>query len=402
MSTLFDSYLSHSLALLEEGHQLRKLRPIRLTPDGRIASCDGTQSWINLNSNNYLGIHHLSAERIPPKLQDLDPRGKTFEYNDFGSSSSRLLVGDREAYHTLEREIAQALEHPTALLFNSGYHANVGIIGALASPKSCVVIDKYAHASMIDGVILSRLPFFRFRHNDLEHLEKILRQKADSYDTIFVMVESLYSMDGDLAPLPELVALKAQYPQMVLYVDEAHAIGAIGEHGYGYAELTNTRKEIDLLVGTFGKALGGMGAYIACSDAVRKTLINKARSLIYSTMMPEVEIQWNRFAWSLLPYMQEERTRLACYGKQLRDISLGFSQSVSSQSHIIPFVCGSSSAAIQLSEALQEGGFYTLPIRPPTVPQGTERIRISLTADIPPQEIERLSLLLSRFVCNNF
>lgn len=400
MPTPFESYVSATLASLQEEKQLRQLRPLMFTPEGRIRLTESSAEYFNLNSNNYLGLPHLLEEGIPHEVADLDPRKRLLSGSDWGSTSSRLLVGDRELYHRLEEEIAQSLQHEAALLFNSGYHANVGMIAALGTPRSCVVIDKLAHASMIDGVRLSRLPYFRFRHNDMQHLEDTLRQKSQEYDTIFVMVESLYSMDGDFAPLHSLVQLKRQFPQVVLYVDEAHAIGVYGAHGYGWAEVTDTLTSIDLLIGTFGKALGGMGAYVACSAEVRELLINRSRSLIFSTMLPLVQLYWNRFAWNLLPYLGTARQRLAESASHLRKVLVESGESPLSESHIVPVICGSSERAYRLCDHLLAGGVYALPVRHPTVPRGTERVRLSLTADLTHGEVERLCLLLQSFLCN--
>ena len=226
---------------------------------------------LNLSGNDYLGL----AERddLREQFAALHPNYSS----PSGSTSSRLLLGNYEEAALFEEEIAKALEHPAALLFNSGYHLNTGILPALAHLEGVkVYADRMVHASIIDGIRLSRLPFTRFRHNDLEHLTELLKEDEGKYRISIVAVESLYSMDGDEADLKALVALKKKYPSLVIYCDEAHAIGTHGANGYGLAEEHGVLADIDILVGTFGKALNSMGAYAAISTSLREYLINMA------------------------------------------------------------------------------------------------------------------------------
>ena len=261
-----------------------------------------------------------------------------------------------------------------------------------------VLADKLIHASMIDGIRLSGLPFERFRHNDVAQLQRLIEKhhSAESCQHIIVMAESIYSMDGDLAPLQEFVALKQQYPKVALYIDEAHAIGVRGAHGYGLCEELGLLSEIDLLVGTFGKALGSMGAYVACSEAVRALLITRSRSLIYSTMLPPLIIQWVLAVWQALPTFTQRRAHLAKLQQLLTDelASLPAQLLPTPHSHIIPILCGSRERARAVAQALHEEGYFIRPIMSPTVPVGSERLRISLTAGLTTAEVRQLCQII--------
>lgn len=337
---------------------------------------------VNFNSNDYLGLSACSGAVPKPSV---------------GSTSSRLLVGDTVLAHQLEMQLAEALQHQTALLFNSGYHANLGILPAIAQPGMVVLADKLIHASMIDGLLLSKLPFSRFKHNSLPHLERLLAAQLPKARHIVIMVESVYSMDGDLAPLRELVALKRRYPQIILYVDEAHAVGVRGETGMGYAQELGLLPEIDLLVGTFGKAYAGIGAYVACKHVVRETLINKCRPLIYSTMLPSSILSANQSHFVQAQEMCIERAHLAQMSLQLRTALFEMNLHTPSESHIIPILCGCPQKAKSLASFLQNQGFYTRPICAPTVPAGSERIRLSLCANHTNEQIDLLIQALRSF-----
>ena len=203
-------------------------------------------------------------------------------------------------------------------------------------------------------------------------------------------------MDGDLAPLQEFVALKRQYPKVTLYIDEAHAIGVRGAHGYGLCEELGLLSDIDLLVGTFGKALRSMGAYVACSEAVRTLLITRSRSLIYSTMLPPLIIQWVLAVWQGLPSFTQRRAHLAKLQQLLTDelASLPAQLLPTPHSHIIPLLCGSRERARSVAQALHEEGYFIRPIMSPTVPVGSERLRISLTAGLTTAEVRQLCKII--------
>ena len=368
------------LSELEASGNLRRLPEV--THEGRWIEREG-QRMLNLSSNDYLGLatrSDLQAEFLASEAAQRWP---------LSSSSSRLLTGNFAVYTALEQRIARDFGREAALLFNSGYHANTGILPALADKQTLILADKLVHASLIDGIRLGEAPFSRYRHNDYAQLERLLVKNASTYETIIVVTESVFSMDGDVADLPRLVALKRQYPNVMLYVDEAHAIGVRGERGLGVAEECGCIEQIDLLVGTFGKALASMGAYVVCSEVIRSYLINKMRPLIFSTALPPLQIAWTQFLWERLPDWQAEREQLRTQSRRLAAALQGRGGEIS-DSHIVPFIVGDSRDCVLTAEQLQRKGFYCLPVRPPTVPQGTSRIRFSLTAAIQPEEIDRL------------
>ena len=338
---------------------------------------------LNMSSNDYLGL--ASNENLRQSF--LQQYGDNFP--SFTSSSSRLLTGNFPVYTDLEQLIAQRFQRESVLLFNSGYHANLGILPALTTTKSLILADKLVHASMIDGIRLSQCEFFRYRHNDYEHLKNLLEKNAGKFDRTFIVTESVFSMDGDVVDLNYLVQLKKQFPNTYLYVDEAHAIGVYGKNGLGIAERANVIADIDLLVGTFGKALASMGAYVVCDQILKECLINQMRPLIFSTALPPFNVAWTHFIFERLPQLAKERTHLEQLSAFLRQEVEHRTQIMPSQTCIVPYILGENEATLAKAKALQEQGYYCLPIRPPTVPKGTSRIRLSLTADMTMDEVKQ-------------
>ncbi|VEH66777.1 8-amino-7-oxononanoate synthase [Rodentibacter pneumotropicus] len=303
------------------------------------------------------------------------------------SSSSRLLTGNFPIYNDLEQLIARQFQRESCLLFNSGYHANLGILPALTTSKSLILADKLIHASIIDGIRLSQCKFFRYRHHDYDHLRQLLEKNADKFDRTFIVTESVFSMDGDVADLVELVKLKKQFPNVYLYVDEAHAIGVYGEKGLGIAEQAGVIADIDLLVGTFGKALASMGAYVICDQVIKEILINQMRPLIFSTALPPLNVAWTYFLFEKLPQFQQKRQHLNELSAFLRNEVAHRTGNMPSSTCIVPYILGDNEETLARAYRLQQQGYYCLPIRPPTVPKGTSRIRLSLTADMTKEEI---------------
>lgn len=341
------------------------------------------RKMLNMSSNDYLGL--ASNENLRQSF--LQQYGDNFP--SFTSSSSRLLTGNFPVYTDLEQLIAQCFQRESALLFNSGYHANLGILPALTTTKSLILADKLVHASMIDGIRLSQCEFFRYRHNDYEHLKSLLEKNARKFDRTFIVTESVFSMDGDVVDLNYLVQLKKQFPNTYLYVDEAHAIGVYGKNGLGIAERANVIADIDLLVGTFGKALASMGAYVVCDQILKECLINQMRPLIFSTALPPFNVAWTHFIFERLPQLSKERTHLEQLSAFLRQEVEYRTQIMPSQTCIVPYILGENEATLAKAKDLQEQGYYCLPIRPPTVPKGTSRIRLSLTADMTMDEVKQ-------------
>lgn len=341
------------------------------------------RKMLNMSSNDYLGL--ASNENLRQSF--LQQYGDNFP--SFTSSSSRLLTGNFPVYTDLEQLIAQRFQRESVLLFNSGYHANLGILPALTTTKSLILADKLVHASMIDGIRLSQCEFFRYRHNDYEHLKNLLEKNAGKFDRTFIVTESVFSMDGDVVDLNYLVQLKKQFPNTYLYVDEAHAIGVYGKNGLGIAERANVIADIDLLVGTFGKALASMGAYVVCDQILKECLINQMRPLIFSTALPPFNVAWTHFIFERLPQLSKERTHLEQLSAFLRQEVEHRTQIMPSQTCIVPYILGENEATLAKAKDLQEQGYYCLPIRPPTVPKGTSRIRLPLTADMTMDEVKQ-------------
>ena len=341
------------------------------------------RKMLNMSSNDYLGLASNENLRQSFLQQYAD------NFPSFTSSSSRLLTGNFPVYTDLEQFIAQRFQRESALLFNSGYHANLGILPALTTTKSLILADKLVHASMIDGIRLSQCEFFRYRHNDYEHLKNLLEKNAGKFDRTFIVTESVFSMDGDVVDLNYLVQLKKQFPNTYLYVDEAHAIGVYGKNGLGIAERANVIADIDLLVGTFGKALASMGAYVVCDQILKECLINQMRPLIFSTALPPFNVAWTHFIFERLPQLSKERTHLEQLSAFLRQEVEHRTQIMPSQTCIVPYILGKNDATLAKAKDLQEQGYYCLPIRPPTVPKDTSRIRLSLTADMTMDEVKQ-------------
>lgn len=373
--------MQQELQVLKERSNLRALPA--LTHEGRDVIAGGRR-MLNLSSNDYL---RLASDR---KLREEFLQGLTADSFLPTSSSSRLLTGNFTIYEELEQTLARLFGTEAALVFNSGYHANTGILPAVSDAQTLILADKLVHASLIDGIRLSAARCIRYRHNDMKQLERLLAENHAAYRQVIVVTESIFSMDGDVADLKELVRLKQAYGNVLLYVDEAHAFGARGEQGLGYAEETGCIREIDFLVGTFGKAAASAGAYIACRSTIREYLVNRMRTFIFTTALPPVNIAWSLFIVRKLAGFRERRIHLKNISNILRNALTEEGYTCPSESYIVPMIVGASSDTILKAEELQRHGFYALPVRPPTVPEGTSRIRFSLTADITEEEIKEL------------
>lgn len=327
------------------------------------------QKLVNLSSNNYLGF----ADNKKITKEFLNKVGDKYS---FGSASARLLTGTLPVYKELEDLISQLFRKEKTLLFNSGYHANVGINSCIVGKGDVIFSDKLNHASIIDGMRLSEGKFFRFPHKNMEALEKLLTRERKNFNNAIIVSESVFSMDGDIADIEKLVELKEKF-NCILVLDEAHAFGVFGQNGLGVTEKLGITDKVDLIVGTFGKAIGSMGAFATGSQTLVDYLTNKARSFIFSTALPPINIAFSK--WIIenkLPQTLEKRQRM---------LSIG--QKAGSESHIIPVIIGGNKETVDTCEILFHNGFFTLPIRPPTVPEGTSRLRLSLTTDITEKEL---------------
>lgn len=366
---------------------------LRLASEGNLRDipsdrCDS--HLLDFSTNDYLGFgsrrlrQYLTAD---PGLLDLP----------MTSSASRLLAATQTEYGELEEMLSSLYgEGRSCLLFNSGYHANTGIVSAIADRSTLIIADKLVHASIIDGMILSRARFQRFRHNDFDELERMIEGAPCSVNRILVIVESVYSMDGDRADLERLIALKRKNSRVMLYVDEAHAFGVLGPKGLGLTMATSDPGAFDVVVGTFGKALASYGAFAVTSATIRQWLINSSRSLIFSTSISPLQCRWTRLMVEEMLKADAERERLHVMSKKLYRILTATRQAPTAESHIQGLITGDAVKAVEMSGKLRDEGFVVLPIRTPTVPAGTERLRFSLSASMTDEDLDKLSMALKK------
>lgn len=350
---------------------------------------------VDFSTNDYLGI---AADRSL-QLEFMDSVDNRM--SQLTSSASRLLASRQDEYAALESKLSE-LYGGQALLFNSGYHANTGLVSSLCDRSTMVLADMLVHASIIDGIVLSRAPFSRFRHNDYNHLETLLKRDYDRYDRFLVVAEGIYSMDGDMADIAGLVALKRRYPKVMLYIDEAHSFGVLGPKGLGLVERYYSDDpaaepgEVDVVVGTFGKAIGSYGAFSVTSDPIREFAVNTARSFIFSTALPPICCAWTRWILDRVVNMDNRREHLSQLGQSLKKVLSGYQTHDTAASHIQPLIVGDALMAVEMSKHLANAGFKALPIRTPTVPPGTERLRFSLSASMSFDDIDKLDNALNR------
>ena len=382
--------LNNYAAKLDELKQQGNLRQFTTNiQDGRNIQINH-QSMLNLSSNDYLGL--ASNLHLREQFFDETPN----EHRIMSSSSSRLLTGNFPEYEQLENSLSHAFHGRAALLFNSGYHMNIGILPALSDSKTLILADKLVHASLIDGIRLSTAKYLRYRHNDLNHLIQLLQKYHvdESFDRIIVVTESIFSMDGNETDLSELVRIKQQFNKVMLYVDEAHAIGVRGEQGLGCAEQYDVVDEIDFLVGTFGKALASVGGYLMCHPIVREYLINAMRPLIFSTAQPPICMAWTHFIFQKALKLSTQRQHLHAISQSLQHTIQHKGFECPSTSHIVPVIIGDSQKTVEKAKQLQHAGFYIMPVRPPTVPKNSSRLRICLNTQIDQTDLDQLVEML--------
>ncbi|MHB1350824.1 MAG: aminotransferase class I/II-fold pyridoxal phosphate-dependent enzyme [Desulfobulbaceae bacterium] len=389
--TDFYDHLSVQLDQLDRQGLRRALVDVTGTGQGRLLAPSG-RPCLNLSGNDYLGLAG-NRELVAELYRGIDERTLLERFAP-GATASRLMSGNSVLYTVLERKIANLYGSETCLVFNSGYHGNTGILPALAGKGDLILADRLCHASLIDGMRLSRAETVRYRHQDYDHLAQLLRRKRRSFRHVFLVSESLFSMDGDSADLRRLVALKKEF-QAILYLDEAHAVGVYGPRGLGLAEQEGVLADIDLLFGTFGKALAGLGGFVACRQAVADTLVNRARSFIYTTGLPPVCLSWLLLVLDRIPGMGADRRRLHDLAAGLRRELVRLGLPTGGTSQIVPVGIGESEAAVRVALQLREAGYWVTAVRPPTVPAGTARLRLSLTADMAAAELAPLPALIA-------
>ena len=384
----FDEIWEAELRRREEAGRLRRLRAVERPAEGRIRT--GGRFLVDFSSNDYLGLsrHPALAERAAL----FAGRWGT------GAGASRLVTGNLEPLEELERKVARAKGAEAALVLASGWQANASVLAALLDPRTLpgeplVFADELNHASMRQGCRTARARVLSYRHLDLDHLESLLRAHAAHAGPRFVLSETVFSMDGDVADVQGLIQLADRYGAF-LYLDDAHATGVLGPDGYGLAG--GEAAEAGLVVGTFGKALGAFGAYVACSRKLRDFLVNRCSGIVYSTALPPPVLGAADAAWELVPSLGAERKRLHENARRLRERLAAAGVDVGrSSTQIVPAILGSDERAVRVAAALEEAGFLALPIRPPTVPEGTSRIRLSACAHHRPDQIDRLADVLA-------
>lgn len=371
---------------LEGSGRLRELHPLTGREGCRV-NWHG-RNMLNLTSNDYLGL--AGSKEIQYRFyQDMQQENLLEKYG-LGSASSRLLSGDCEQLHELEQALIAAYGFSGALLFNSGYHANIGILPALLDKHDVIFSDKLNHASIHDGMRLCHAGCKRYRHRDYVHLEALLEKNRHRYQRAVIVSESVFSMDGDVADLRELVRIKDKF-DCLLYIDEAHAIGLYGRQGLGKAEEQGVLENVDLLVGPFGKAFASIGSFVLCSAEIRSYLINHSRSLIFTTALPPVIASWNLFVFKLMLGMENERHHLQELSDRLRQSLVACGLQTDGSTNIVPVLIGDNRRTVLAAKQMQERGYLIFPVRPPTVPEGTARFRLSLTADMQWSDLENLA-----------
>lgn len=372
------NWIEKELELLTNASLERTLRTSAPVPEFPGYTLRGEKVLLNMSSNDYLGLAQHPAI-IEVMREALLTEGA-------GSGASRLVTGNRSVFVRLEEALADWQNCEAALLFANGYMANSGVISALVSRDDVVFSDQMNHASIVDGIALSRAEHARYRHNDMEHLRKLLIKHQDKRRKLIV-TDAVFSMDGDSAPLRELVALKREFGAMLM-VDESHSGGVYGKRGEGLCHELGLQDDVDIHMGTFSKSFGIYGAYICGSRTLIRWLVNKARPLIYSTALPPSIIAGISKALVLVQNEHWRRERLYTASKLFRSslCSAGFHIGVG-DSPIVPLIIGDNAMTLRFSSALEAVGIASVAIRPPTVPEGTARMRFSLSAAHTDQEL---------------
>lgn len=365
------------LRQLEEKHLFRRLTTVDSYQGPRVVI--NGKSMLLLCSNDYLGLAgHPALRRAACEA---------VERYGFGSGASRFVSGTSTIHEELEQELARFKNTESALVFNSGYAANTGIIPAVAGTGDVILSDSLNHASIIDGCRLSKAEVLVYRHKDLDHVEKLLKSRFQAGRRLIV-TDGIFSMDGDIAPLPGLVALAEKYDAVIM-VDDAHATGVLGKTGKGTADHFGLSGRVHIQIGTLGKALGSFGAYVAGSRDLIDLLVNRARSLLYSTALPPAVCAASLAALDIVEKQPDLMTKLwrnrerLVKGLQSLGVSTG-----DSETPIIPLIIGDSERAMRVADKLIEGGIYVAAIRPPTVQEGSARIRTTVMASHSDENID--------------
>lgn len=374
-------------AELERRMDTRQLRVLRhMLPLNGVETRVEGQDMLNFCSNDYLGLamHPLVRERSIDYVRQYGA----------GATASRLICGNYDYYDRIEKKLARLKQVEASLVLSSGFQANISVIPALADRESLILSDSLNHNSLILGCRLARCKTAVYRHNDPGHLEALLEENSGKgYSRVFIVTESVFSMDGDRADIAALVALAEKF-NAFLIVDEAHATGVFGYQGMGLS----CGHSVDLVIGTFGKAGGSFGAYLACSEKIKQYMINCCSGLIYTTALPPAVMGAVDAALELIPEMDARRQDLLAKADYLRQTlqDMGW-QTGTSSTQIIPVMIGKEAEALTLSAWLAENGILISAIRPPTVPSGASRIRMSLSALHTRDHVDRVLDVLDKW-----
>ncbi len=383
----FDPLFDAALAGAQAQNRRRTLRPVTPLDGGRIR-LDGRE-LIDLSSNDYLGL-----SRHPALIERSNEWART---HGTGARASRLVTGTLDLHARVEARLALFKKTEAALLFASGWQANAAILPALfglGEGPALVFADRLVHASLHHGCQAAGIRQIRFRHNDLDHLEHLLRERTAEPGRRFILTESVFSMDGDRADVARLADIAERHGAF-LYLDEAHATGVLGPGGMGLSGLAPGR--VDLIMGTFSKALGSFGAYVAGSRSLIDYLVNACSGLIYSTALPPQVLGAVDAALELVPGMDAERAHLQALAARLRGALADQGiDTAGSTTQIVPAVIGDETQALTLSRRLQDDGVLAVAIRPPTVPKGSSRLRFALSAAHSVEDVERVIGLVAR------
>lgn len=372
------SFYDEEITKLKDKDNFRQVHNIE-AKEGKYLFTGG-KKLLNLSSNDYL---NLSTDKS--LTEEFTEKYKTRREFIFSSASSRLLTGTSSAYGRLERNIASLFNKEACLLFNTGYQCNLGTVSALVNRDDVIFSDKLNHASIIDGMKLSGAKFFRYRHLDCEHLEEMLQKYRNNYKKAIIISESVFSMDGDVANIKKLAELKKKY-DCILMIDEAHAFGIYGRNLAGISDRDGLLEEVDIITATLGKSFGSMGAFCVSDKTVIDYLVNKANSFIFSTAIPSVNVMWSNYIieekFDFVRLKAEKLEKLISEShKYLQD---------NGKTQIVPIIIGGNDETIRIAQELRGKGYFVLPVRPPTVPVNTSRLRLSLTSDITFQEFKYL------------
>lgn len=383
-------FVERALKDLKEGDLYRTLTPID-GPQGPRVRVSG-RDVINLSSNNYLGLANH------PKVKEASI--KAVESCGAGSGASRLVSGTMRPHLELEERLASFKGTEAALVFNSGYHANLGIITALSGREDIIFSDRLNHASIVDACILSRAKFKRYPHCDVNSLERILKD-SKGYRRKLIVTDGVFSMDGDIAPLKDISRLAERYGA-TLMVDDAHATGVLGNHGRGTLEHLAIDNPDIIQMGTLGKAVGSFGAFVTGRKTLIEYLINRARPFIYTTALPPSVCAASIAALDII--MQEPNLRDALWNRSgffrgyLNNAGL---DTLMSETQIIPVLIGNARTALTVSNELLEEGIFVQPIRPPTVPEGTSRLRVTVMANHDQDDLKYAAETIKRVVLSH-